>query len=411
MGVETAVRSSSACSVEEALGALLRGARPVNEIESIDTHAALGRVLAEDLQAPIDLPSFDNAAVDGYAIAASDSAKVLADGLMVSGRHAAGTDAGSLPPGCAARVFTGACLPSGADRVVMQEDCAVSGGKIRLLRPVPVNDNIRRRGEDLRSGDLALPRGHRLRPQDLALAAALGLPKLSVHRRLRVAVLCTGSELVAPGEVQRGGQIYDANGALLAGLLSAQGCLVASLERVTDELDSTIDALIRLANAADVVITSGGVSVGEEDHIKAAVARCGQVDLWKVAIKPGKPFAFGSVKGKPLLGLPGNPVSALVTFCILVRPFLRRLQGMDEVLPTPLPFPARFSRAAGRRREYLRVKVEGRGDEAGLVLCGPQGSGMLATAVRAHGLAVVREDRGVREGEWLDYYPFDHLLS
>ncbi len=404
--MKTALRS-----VDEAIEALVAGARPVTTTESIETAAALGRVLAEDLQAGIDSPPFDNSAVDGYAFAASDLRRGLEDGLILSDRYIAGAMPGVLSPGCAARVFTGSAIPAGADMVAMQEYCAADEGRVHIRGSVSAFANVRRRGEDIRSGDCVLPRGRRLRPQDLGLAAALGRAMLRVYRRPRVAILCTGNELTAPGAPLPPGHIHDTNGVMLAGLAQSQGCIVAGIERVADDIDATVMALTRLAAAADVVITSGGVSVGEEDHVKTALTRCGQMAWWKVAIKPGKPFACGTIADTPLLGLPGNPVSAFVTFCVLARPFLRRLQGIDDVLPAALPFPARFERAPGARREYLRVRLEGTGADAGLALAGPQGSGMLTTIAQAHGLAVVPEGLGVRDGELLDYLPFDQLLS
>jgi molybdopterin molybdotransferase len=398
-------------SVDGAIADLLQRARPVREIETVAVSNARGRVLAEDLQADSDLPPFDNSAVDGYAFAASEMTNILAHGLRVNGRFAAGGLRGTLAPGCAARVFTGSWLPAGADRVAMQEDCMVDGDRVRILTAPRAGDNIRRRGEDVARGHVVLRRGTRLRAMDLALAAALGKAVLSVYRRPRIAILCTGDELIVPGQALSEGRIFDANGTLLTGLLDDPGFLVTEVHHVADDLASTVDALVGLATGADIVISTGGASVGEQDHLKAAVERCGRLEWWKVAIKPGKPFALGSIEGKPLLGLPGNPVSALITFCILVRPFLRRMQGMDDVLPSPFLLPARFDRHAGARREYLRVRIEGSGHEAGLVLAGPQGSGILSTAVRAQGLAMVPEGRGVREGEMLGYLPFDQLLS
>jgi molybdopterin molybdotransferase len=228
---------------------------------------------------------------------------------------------------------------------------------------------------------------------------------------LRVGALCTGDELAPPGRPLPPGKIYGSNDVLLAGLLQGLGCELSGVETVADDLEATAAALDRLARDADVVITSGGVSVGEEDHVKAALARCGAVEWWKVAIKPGKPFVFGQAGGTPVLGLPGNPTSLFVTFCILVRPFLLRMQGVDAVSPPALPLPAHFARAAGGRREYLRVRVEEVDGRTGLVLAGAQGSGTLSPAARAHGLAVLPEYRAIQAGDPLDYLSFDHLLN
>jgi len=398
-------------SVDEAIAALLRAARPIEDTELLATADVLGRVLAIDVQADSDLPRFDNSAVDGYALAAADVPFALADGVPVSGRYPAGAPGGLLEPRHAARVFTGSCLPAGTDCVVPQELCEWNGNRLRLLRPPRVGENVRRRGEDVRQGHLALLRGSQLRPQDLAIAAAVGRAELVVYRRLRVGILCTGNELVKPGQAAVEGRIFDANTALLTGLLQTQGCSLSAVRHAADDLDATSAMLEGLAAASDVIITAGGASVGEEDYLRRAIDRCGRIEFWRVAIKPGKPFAFGRIAWVPLLGLPGNPTSALVTFCVLVRPFLRRLRGMDEVLPAPISLPAGFDRPAGVRREYLRVHLEAAADEPVLVLSGSQSSGVLSAAVRAQGLAVVLEGRAVRAGDRLDYYSFDQLLS
>ena len=370
------------------------------------------RVLAEDLSAEIDVPPADNSAVDGYAFALDDLAgSGERGGLILAGRHAAGVAPEPLAPGSAARIFTGAAIPAGADTVAMQEDCRVDRARLTVVKAMRRGENIRRCGEDLQRGAIALARGCRLRPQDLGVAASLGRARLRVYRRLRVGVMCTGDELAPPGQPLPPGKIYGSNDILLAGLLQGLGCEVGGMETVADNLEMTAAALDRLSRGSDVVITSGGVSVGEEDYVKAALERCGAVEWWKVAIKPGKPFVFGQAGGTPVLGLPGNPTSLFVTFCILVRPFLLRMQGVGEVSPPALPLPAHFERTAGERREYLRVRVEVVDGSTGLMLAGAQGSGTLSPAVRAHGLAVVPERSAIRPGDALDYLSFDQLLN
>lgn len=397
--------------VDEALAVLLRNAKPVAETEWVDIPQALGRVLGDDLYAAVDVPPWDNSAVDGYAFAWDDLQGRIDQGLTPHGRYAAGSVPDTLPPACAARVFTGSPIPSGADTVVMQEDCLMRGGALRILKSMGRGENIRRRGGDVPAGACAAVRGCRLRPQDLAAAASMGYARLPVHRRLRVGVVCTGSELVPPGQPLEPGKVYDVNHALLTSLLRGLGCEVHAAGLIGDDLDVTVQTLDGVARSVDVVITSGGVSVGEEDHVKTAVSLCGRVDWWRVAIKPGKPFAFGGVFGKPVLGLPGNPVALFVTFCVLARPFLLRMQGLDDVLPRGLVLPARFHKQGSGRREFVGARITRQDGERGLALSGCQGSARLTSMTCADGLAVIPEGRCVTAGGPVTYLPFDELLN
>ncbi|MES1943563.1 molybdopterin biosynthesis protein [Salinisphaera sp. PC39] len=400
---------SGALSVTEARERLLAGlARADTGSERLPLEETLDRILAHDLVAPVSVPAWDNSAMDGYAVRAAD---VAADGgteLAVSQRIPAGVGPVPLRSGTAARIFTGAPVPEGADTVIMQEDCTETGDSVRIDRFPGAGANIRAAGEDIRAGDVVIPAGRRLRPQDLGLAASVGADALDVGRRLRVAVLATGDELVPPGQPLPPGGIYNSNAPLAAALLRRLGCEPLPPERVADTPEATREALTRAAAAADLVLTSGGVSVGDEDHVKAAVEALGRLDLWKVAMKPGKPLAIGRVAETPFLGLPGNPVSLFATFLLFAAPAIRRMQGRDTLLATPVPVPAGFERdRPGKRDEFLRVRVE----NGRLAAYPSQGSGVLSSAAWAHGLAHVPAGTRVAAGMPLDYYAMDSLLA
>jgi molybdopterin molybdotransferase len=400
----------SLLSFDEALQKLLAAARPVAEIEAVDTVAAAGRTLARAQASGIVVPPLDNSAMDGYAVRVSD---VAASGvrLPVSQRIPAGSVGTPLQPGTAARIFTGAPVPAGADAVVMQELCEHAGEGVVQVNHVPrAGENIRRAGEDIQSGAEILASGTRLAPQDIGLAASVGLATLPVFRRLRVAVFFTGDELSMPGEALKPGGIYNSNRYTLRGLLAALGCEVHDLGIVPDSLDATRAALRDAAAAADVIVTSGGVSVGEEDHVKAAVQAEGALDLWKIAIKPGKPLAFGKVSPREtaFIGLPGNPVSTFVTFLMLVRPFLLACQGAQETAPRGLMMRADFDwPKPDRRREFLRVRING---EGGLDLFPNQSSGVLTSCAWADGLVDNPPAQAVKRGELVRFLPFSELL-
>jgi molybdopterin molybdotransferase len=402
-------------ALDEAMARLVAGARAaaLTETEDISTFEALGRVLAQDLVSPIDVPPQDNSSMDGYALRAAD---VPAAGtlLAVSQRIAAGQVGRPLAPQTAARIFTGAPLPDAADAVVMQEQCErVDDGTVRVNAVPSPGQWIRRRGEDVRAGATVLARGTRLTPQAQGLAATVGAATLSVVRRARVALFSTGDELVMPGSVAPQdlppGTIYNSNRFTLRGLLQAAGCSVTDLGIVPDRLDATRDVLRRAAQQHDLILTSGGVSVGEEDHIRPAVAAEGRVELWQVAMKPGKPLAFGRVANALFIGLPGNPVSSFVTCLVAVLPLLRAMQGADAALPAALPLRADFDwPRPDRRREFLRVR---RNADGGLDLFPNQSSGVLTSAVWADGLVDNPPGQAIARGDVVRFLPLALLIQ
>ena len=412
----------SLLSFDQALAQLLAGAQPVTEVESLATLAAAGRVLARPQISAIDVPPLDNSSMDGYAVRCAD---VPAAGtrLALSQRIPAGSVGHSLAPGTAARIFTGAPVPPGADAIVMQELClragdgADAGAPLVAINHVPQpGDWIRRAGEDIRAGSEILAAGTRLTPPQLGLAASVGIAALPVLRRLRVAVFSTGDELVMPGEVAPAalppGAIYNSNRFLLSGLLQQLGCSVGDLGIVPDNLPATRAALREAAADHDLILTSGGVSVGEEDHVRPAVQAEGDLALWKIAIKPGKPLAFGHVGAgagrAAFIGLPGNPVSSFVTFVMLVRPFILKAQGAGVQLPSALSLRADFDLARpDARREFLRVR---RNQAGGLDLFPSQSSGVLTSAAWADGLVDNPPGQAIRHGDAVNFLPFSELL-
>lgn len=399
--------SSELVTATAARAHLLDAVAPITETETLALQDALGRILAERITASVAVPPADNSAMDGYALRAADL-EAAGGTLSVVQRIPAGMAPEPLPAGSAARIFTGALIPDGADTVVMQERCHSENKRVTVDGPVRAGDNIRRAGEDIQSGAPLLEPGQRLRPQDLGLVASTGLATLPVRRRVRVAMAITGDELVAPGEPLPPGHIYNSNQSLLTGMLLELGCEVLPARPVADGADATRTALAALAEEADLVISSGGVSVGEEDHVRGAVEALGELGLWRVAIKPGKPLAFGRIGDTPFLGLPGNPVSAFVTFLLFGAPLLRRLQGRDVCFPAPERRPAGFARPRpGTREEYLRVRPE----DGRLIAYPHQGSGVLSSAVWAEGLARAPVDTVIGEGDAVDYFSFTTLLS
>lgn len=404
--------------LDQALSLLLAGARPVIEQEMVSTFDAVGRVLAQVQRSSINVPPLDNSSMDGYAVRCAD-VPAVGTTLDVSQRIPAGAVGAPLAAGTAARIFTGAPVPPGADAIVMQEYVSFADGKATFNELPKPGEWIRRAGEDIRSGGEVLAQGIRLRPQEAGLAASVGLAELPVFRRVRVALFSTGDELVMPGEPLPPGAIYNSNRFLLKGLLEQLGCVVIDFGIIPDRLDATRAAL-RKATAedrADLILTSGGVSMGEEDHIKPAVEAEGVLDHWLVNSKPGRPFAFGRVitgtDEAAFIGLPGNPVSSFVTFLLLVRPFIRKLQGMQvdlaSALPVGLKLEAGFDQPkADRRREFLRARI---GAEGVLELFPNQSSGVLTSAAWADGLIDNPAGNQIKRGDSVRFLPFSELLS
>lgn len=405
-------------SLDEALARLQEGAvgHAIADIETVSTFDGLGRVLAAEVCSAIDVPGADNSSMDGYALRAAEAAAGAL--LPVSQRIPAGTVGQPLVPGTAARIFTGAQVPAGADAVLMQEQAeAVAGeglGAMRVRAAPQPGEWIRRRGEDVRAGDVVLARGARLSPQALGLAASVGAATLQVWRRPRVALLSTGDELVMPGQPLKPGGIYNSNRFMLRALLQASGCECSDLGIVPDQLPATRDALRRAAQGHDLILSTGGVSVGEEDHLKPAVMAEGRLDVWQVAIKPGKPLAFGAVRAEDgpealFVGLPGNPVSSFVTFLMCVAPLLRALQGADPAPPAALPLRADFDwPKADKRREFLRVRLNA---EGGLSLFPNQSSAVLTSVVWADGLVDNAPGHAFRRGDAVRFLPLSELLA
>ncbi len=404
-------------SLDEALAELLEFARGPLDIETVATFDADGRVLAYDIVSALHVPPQDNSSMDGYAVCCAEVslAQTQSQGVLpVKQRIAAGSEGEPLAPMSAARIFTGAPVPGGADAVVMQEDCeTVDGNSVRIkAKPTP-GQWIRRAGEDITRGTVVLSKGERLTPASVGLAASIGMNLLSVARRPRVALFSTGDELVMPGDVapeqMKPGAIYNSNRFFLRALLSRLGCAVSDLGIVPDRLDATVDALQAAAQQHDLILTSGGVSVGEEDHIKPAVRSLGSLELWQVAIKPGKPFAYGRVQNAHFIGLPGNPVSSFVTFVLLVRPFLLKLQGTTQFATKSVAVPAHFQWArADKRREFLRARRNAMG---GLDLFANQSSGVLTSAVWADGMVDNPPGQTIQYGDIVRFIPFAEVLG
>jgi molybdopterin molybdotransferase len=395
-------------SVDEALEVLLAGARPVTEIEQVPTLEATGRVLAHAQASNMDVPPMDNSAMDGYALRLADVAAPDAR-LRVAQRIAAGAVGKPLAPGTAARIFTGAPIPPGADAIVMQEFCATDGEYVIVNKVPQPEEWIRRRGSDIRAGGEVLAAGIRLQPQDTGLAASVGIKSLPVRRRVRLALFFTGDELVMPGDPLPPGRIYNSNRFTLNGLAKTFDCEVRDFGIVPDSLAATRDVLRRAAAEADIIVTSGGVSVGEEDHVKPAVEAEGSLLMWKIAMKPGRPLAFGKVGGAAFIGLPGNPVSSFVTFLLFVRPFLRKTQGIAEVAPRAIDARADFDwPKPDSRREFLRVKWNPQG---GLDLYPTQDSAVLTSTAWADGLVDNPPNQSIAKGGHVRFLPFSELYG
>ena len=406
-------------TAQQALDHLLSHAKPVIESEIVPMQVALGRVLAESVNSLVDVPPLDNTSMDGYALRTADT-QVSGSILKIAQRIPAGSVGVTLEPGTVARIFTGAPVPLGADAVVMQEDCAIPEGstdQVQVNLVPTVGQWIRRQGEDLTAGKTALIAGTFLRPQELGVAASAGLTHLNVKRRVKVAAFFTGDELSLPGEPLKPGGIYNSNRDTLLACIQSLGCDATDFGIVPDSLNATRETLRKASKDHDLIITSGGVSVGEEDHIKPAVTAEGRLDLWQIAIKPGKPLAFGAVRKADgeaqaeawFIGLPGNPVSSFVTFLLFVRPFILGLQGRDASLPQSYPMRADFDwLKADRRNEFLRVKINTQG---GLDLFPNQSSGVLTSASWGDGLVDCPPGQAIKAGDMVRYIPFNALLA
>ena len=408
--------------LDEALARLLSHIQPRLPSEPVATLAADGRVLAQDVVSALQVPAFDNSSMDGYAVRCADLAQP-GTVLQVTQRIAAGHTGQALQAGEAARIFTGAPIPRGADAVVMQEDTELLADagerpRVRILQSPQPGQWVRRNGEDVQKGAVVLRAGTRLGPGELGLAASLGLAELHVGPRPRVALFSTGDELVMPGqcrpEAMPPGAIYNSNRFFLKALLERMGCVVSDLGIVPDQREATVQALRTAAEQHDLIVTSGGVSVGEEDHVKPAVQALGQLDLWQIAMKPGKPLAYGQVRRAEhghahFVGLPGNPVSSFVTFLLMVRPLVLRLQGAELQALRTWRLPAHFELPKGdKRREFLRVR---RNAEGGLELFPNQSSGVLTSVVWGDGVVDNPAGRSIARGDLVDFIPFSDWLA
>ena len=402
-------------SVDEAVGLIAARVSRVEEVETVSLAEADGRVLAHEIAAPLPLPPFTNSAVDGYAVASRDLPKVEAEAFPVLGRVQAGASPDdAIKARHAVRIFTGAPMPAGADTVFMQEDVTLEGSKVVLPAGLKPGANVRPAGEDIPFGHAALKAGQRLRPQDVALLAAFGLTHVDVRRRIRVAVFSTGNELVSPGDVRAAPQLFDSNRFMLMAMLGRLGCEVSDLGIFSDEQNALATALKQVAGRHDLLLTTGGVSTGEEDHVKAAVESAGSLVLWRMAIKPGRPVAMGIIGGTPFIGLPGNPVASFVTFVHVVRPTILALAGARQETLTPMPVRAAFSyRKKVARREYVRVSLRQGADGVLEATKFPrEGAGLLSSLADTDGLAELGEDvTQVTPGESIGFLSWASLIN
>ncbi|BAS68040.1 molybdopterin molybdotransferase MoeA [Bathymodiolus septemdierum thioautotrophic gill symbiont] len=396
-------------SIDEALETLIGAAKVINKTQLVALDDALDKVLAFDICSDIASPGFDNSSMDGYAIHLKEDQIAIPGGFSfeITDRISAGSTGKMLVEGCAARIFTGAPIPRGANTVVMQEECELIDGnsKIEIYRPIALNENIRPRGNDIQLGDVILSKGRQLLPQDIALAASVGVRKIEVFKRIKVGVFFTGDELVEPGNALKKGQIFNSNRYALVAMLNKLGCEIVNLGNIKDTFKATCDALEQLKSNCDLIVTTGGVSVGEEDHVKPAVEKLGKLDLWRIKVKPGKPLAFGSVADTAFIGLPGNPVSAMVTFFLFAQPFIRKMQGLSVYQNQTTQVQCNFDWQRPRpRREFVRVKLDCSTAPASASLYPKQGSDVLSSMVWADGLIEVPENSTFSQGKILNYY-------
>jgi len=398
---------------DEAIERITSNLTPVVETERVALNRALGRIIAEDTTSPMDVPPHNNSAVDGYAVFFEDLHAKKPTRLPVSGRVAAGHPLeGTARRGAAVRIFTGAPMPEGPDTVIMQEHCEIEGETLILPPGIRQGANHRHAGEDVKTGEVVLHRGRRLRPQEIGLLASLGRTDVAVYQPLKVALFSTGDEVIEPGRKLPPGGIYDANRYTIASLLRDLGCEITDLGVLPDRAEAITESLAGASKAHDLIFTSGGVSVGEEDYVKQAVNGLGQLHLWRIAIKPGRPIAFGQVMGVPFIGLPGNPVAAMVTFLRIARPVVLGLSGCADLAPALFQVTCGFSMTKkAERREWVRARLE-RDHNGSLVATRfpRQGSGILLSMVEADGLIELPEEcTEVAKGALVDFLPFNEV--
>ena len=409
----SAMFNDSLMSADDALSFLIDSASVTAMTEAVSLDDSLGRILASDIHSTINVPGFDNSAMDGYTIALNDT-QVAQENLSfnVVDRIAAGSTGNDLKIGNAARIFTGAPIPNGANTVVMQEECTLSEDKsqITVKRAINLNENIRPTGNDILKDNVILSSGRQIKPQDISLAASVGVGELVVFKKIKVGVFFTGDELVEPGNPLTPGKIYNSNRYALVALLKQVGCDVINLGNIEDKLDATCEALEALESQCDLIMTTGGVSVGEEDHVKPAVEKLGELNLWKIRMKPGKPLAYGKVKQTPFIGLPGNPVSSFVTFCIFSLPFIKKMQGNSNYESKILKVKTNFDcKRAKPRREYARVRIDHSTETPLASLFPKQGSDVMSSVVWADGIIEIPENTTFETGTILNYYSMSEL--
>jgi len=407
---EDCCASPSLISVDQARALILEPATAVAQFEAIEIENALSRILAEDVRSNINVPGYDNSAMDGYALCSADCSEVGA-ALVVTQRIPAGQVGSALEAGTAARIFTGAPIPANTDAVVMQEHCQRDGDRVIINKAIKAGQNIRRAGEDIAQGSVILEAGHQLRAQELGLLASVGLAEVAVKRKLKVATFFTGDEIVEPGHELAQGQIYNSNKYIIKGLLKSLDCEVIDLGIVPDTLDATLEVLQRASASADLIVTSGGVSVGEEDYVRLALEQLGELKMWRIAMKPGKPVAYGKVGKATFMGLPGNPVSTFVTFLLFVKPLILKLQGAEKYLPVKMPVIADFEWPSLKRQEYLRVRLIESEQGLRATLYPHQGSGVLSSACWADGLVEVPVSKVIERGSNVRCILFEGALA
>lgn len=398
---------------DETLYALLSDVQITTQTESIPVAEGLYRILAKDITSSVNVPPHDNSQMDGYALHSFDLEH--GSSFPVSQRIAAGEVGQELEHGTVARIFTGAPIPAGANQVVMQEDTEIIDDKVVIKVKANPGENIRKLGEDIQSGQVILKAGTRLRPQELGLISSIGIAQIEVFQPLKIATFTTGDELLEPGDLPEEGKIYNANRYTLSGLIPQLGFELIDLGRVEDTLESTVAAMQQAASLADVVMTTGGVSVGEEDHIKPAIEQLGSLYTWKVKMKPGKPLAYGRLKTDkgvvPFFGLPGNPVSAFATFKLFARPYLMKMQGTTQIKTNPIWLEADFDWPhANFRRDFLRARIVNKRQESVVEIYPQQGSGVLMSTSWAEGFVVIPEDTVIAKGDKVAFYPFSTFV-